>query len=94
TIAYSKRRQMSAERMAILLVWRNYMKWRSENSPAETPAMAIGAKSERVDLDEILSHRLFRSHVQLPPRWAAYYEQQVVTRALPRNRVHDLKYAF
>jgi hypothetical protein len=43
TIAWSKRRQASAERLAILLVWRNYMKGRREkNRRSPTPAMSYG----------------------------------------------------
>jgi hypothetical protein len=94
TIAYSKRRQASAERLAIQQLWLNTMKWRSENRPGRTPAMELGWLDHRLDVAEILNERLFRSHVALPPRWAKYYERAVDTRAISRNRRHTLKYAF
>jgi transposase-like protein len=94
TIAYSKRRQSSAERLVIYQVWQNTVKWRSENRPGQTPAMVLGWLDHRLEIEEILSERLFRAHVELPPRWADYYERKVTTRALKRNRRHTLKYAF
>jgi len=93
TIAYSKRRQASAEKLAIFQLWRNTMKWLCENRPGQTPAMALGLLSRRLQVLDVLRERIFRSHVELPPRWAAYYLRQVKTRALARNRSHNLSYA-
>jgi hypothetical protein len=45
-------------------------------------------------VDDLLSERIFRDHVVLPPRWSQYYERTVETRALGRHRYHNLKYAF
>ena len=94
TIAYSKRRQASAERLAIQQLWLNTMKWRSENRPGRTPAMELGWLDHRLEVAEILNERIFRAHVELPPRWAKYYERTVETRAIVHNRRHALKYAF
>ena len=95
TIAWSKRRQCSSGRLAILLVWRNYMKGRREKvRGSPTPAMARGMMSQRLDLDAVLGERLFRSRVELPKRWAEYYDGAVRTRALARNRGHELRYAY
>jgi len=94
TIAYSKRRQAAAEKAAILLVWRNAMKWCAENKPGQTPAMRLGLRQERLTVDELLRERIFRSQVALPPRWDAYYQRRVTTRALAHNRRHELTYAF
>ncbi len=94
TIAWSKRRQSSAERLVIFLVWRNYMKGRSEKRPrGPTPAMERGMFNHRLELAEIFSERLFRSYIELPDRWSEYYGRKVVTRGLPVNRVHELRYA-
>jgi len=93
TIAWSKRRQCSAERLAILLVWRNYVKLRGEKRCRTTPAMERGLLSRRLSVDDVLSERIFRSQVELPSRWADYYDKRVRTRALQRNRTHDLSYA-
>jgi len=95
TIAWSKRRQASAERLAIMLVWRNYMKGRREKQRGSpTPAMARGMASRVLGIDEILRERIFRTRTELPRRWDAYYRRVVETRALERNRTHDLSYAF
>jgi hypothetical protein len=95
TIAWSKRRQASAERLAILLVWRNYMKGRREKQRGSpTPAMVRGLMGEPINPEKLLSRRLFRSRVQLPPRWREYYERAVWTRGLQRQRGHDLTMAF
>jgi hypothetical protein len=95
TISWSKRRQASAERMAIMLVWRNYIKRRREKiRGSPTPAMARGMTERVYGVDEVLAGRIFRDHVALPPRWARYYRRAVFTRALGRQREHTLTYAF
>lgn len=95
TIAWSKRRQASAERLAIFLVWRNYMKGRREKERGSpTPAMARGMTGRRYTVDDVLGSRIFSTHIPLPPRWTSYYKRAVTTRALGRHRKHTLKYAF
>lgn len=94
TIAWSKRRQASSERLAILLVWRNYMQGRREkerNSP--TPAMVRGMLSRRLALDEVLERRLFVRRTELPETWRRYYWRALETRALKSQRRHELSYA-
>lgn len=94
TIAWSKRRQASAERLAVFLVWRNYMKSRREKRPrGPTAAEARGAIDHRVTVEELLERRLFVSHTSLPVRWEEYYWRTVSTRALPCERRHALRYA-
>ena len=94
TIAFSKRRQSSAERLTIFLVWRNYVKVRREKNPSgPTPAMARGMFDHRLTVEEIFSGRIFRDHIELPERWAEYYNRKVVTRSLGKNNWHELKYA-
>ncbi|MGD8414453.1 MAG: hypothetical protein PVF33_09485 [Candidatus Latescibacterota bacterium] len=95
TIAFAKRRAASAERLAIFVVWRNYVNRRREkvrNSP--TPAMDRGIATRPVTPREIVSNRIFYDHVRLPPRWKEYYDRSIPTRALRRQRTHRLKYAF
>ncbi len=95
TIAWSKRRQSSAERLAILLVWRNYMKGRREKERGSpTPAMERGMQGRPLAVGDVLSERLFRSHIDLPPKWAEYYDGAVQTPALGRNRRHELTMAY
>ena len=95
TIAWSKRRQASAERLAILLVDRNYRKparVKSRSSP--TAAMLKGIEKKRLRAIDVLRKRLFPSLITLPARWRAYYERKVRTRSLQVNRCHELTYAF
>jgi hypothetical protein len=94
TLAWSKRRQGSADRLAVLLVWRNYMKWRWEKRCRHTPAMLKGILNKRLQVEEVLAGRLFRTRIELPQRWAEYYGREVLTTALGRNRRHELKYAY
>jgi len=95
TIAWSKRRQASSERLFPFLAWRNYIKGRREKvRGSPTPAMARGMTTRVYKVDDILEARIFRDHVELPPRWSQYYERTVVTRALGAHRFHNLKYAF
>lgn len=95
TVAWSKRRQASAERLAIFTVWRNYMKGRSEKARGSpSPAQARGMAGGRLQVAELLEKRLFVSRIELPSRWSDYYWRRILTRALPRQRSHSLKYAF
>ncbi len=95
TIAWSKRRQSSADRMANFLVWRNYIKVRREKKPnGPTPAMERGMFDHRLTVAEVFSERIFRDHIELPDRWAEYYDRKVVTRVLPKNTTHNLVYAY
>jgi transposase-like protein len=95
TIAWSKRRQSSAERLAVFLVWRNYVKGRREKvRGSPTPAMARGMLDRRLEVREVLKRRLFYSRIKLPAQWREYYERRVATRVLPRQRRHALKYAM
>ena len=94
TIAWSKRRQASAERLAVFVVWRNYMNGRREKvRGSPSPAQSRGMRSDRLEVGELLDRRLFPGRIALPERWADYYWRRVRTRALVRQRSHELKYA-
>ena len=93
TIAYAKRRNCSAYRLAIGLVQRNYLKPRRARGEKATPAQLLGLCQERLPVEEVLARRLFVDEVDLPPRWARYYWQEVETRGLRVNRRHELRYA-
>jgi transposase-like protein len=94
TIAFSKRRQSAAERLAILQVWRNFVKSISERKKNESPAQLLGLFPRRLRVEEILSQRLFPSLVELPARVMKYYRREILTRRIPNCRRHALKYAF
>ena len=94
TIAFSKRRQAAAERMAILQVWRNFMKSFSEKAGDESPAERLGLTKGKLLVRRLLRWRLFPSLVGLPERRKDYYRRLIGTRAIPDCRRHQLKYAF
>jgi len=94
TLAWSKRRQGSADRLALFLVWRNYVKWRWEKRSRKTPAMLKGILATRLRIGDILETRLFPSRIRLGRRWAEYYRRLVTTPVLGANRRHTLRYAF
>jgi transposase-like protein len=94
TIAFSKRRQSGAERLAILQVWRNFMKSFSENKGDGSPAERFGLMRGKLKVVELLARRLFPSRVGLPARLQRYYERRIETRRIPNGRRHELRYAF
>jgi transposase-like protein len=93
TIAFSKRRQGAMYRAAIWVVWRNYMKSRSENRKNSPPAVVLGLIRRRLSLEEILGRRLFPSRMELSPWVRRCYEGRIPTRRLERIRIHQLRFA-
>ncbi len=94
TIAFSKRRQSAIERLWLLLVWRNYLKWFSERRRGGTPAMRLGLCDRRWKVGDLLARRLFPTRVPLPARWERYYWRQVTTRRIPNGATHQRRYAI
>jgi len=93
TIAWAKRRQSSAERLSIFMVWRNLIKWRWEKGPPESSGMLKGLTRRLWGVRDVLQGRIFRTRVELPEVWGRYYERAVETVALKANRRHELTYA-
>lgn len=93
TIAFSKRRQSAAERLAILQVWRNFMKSFSEQRRDATPAQRLGICDQRLTVEGLLKERLLPSRIKLPERLEHYYRGTILTRRIPHGRTHRLRYA-
>jgi transposase-like protein len=94
TIAFSKRRQSAIERLAVLQVWRNFIKPFSERRRNSlTPAERLGLCERRLAVAEVLQRRLLPSQVRLPERLERYYRREVSTRRIPRGVCHRLRYA-
>jgi hypothetical protein len=93
TIAFSKRRQSAAERLAVLLVWRNYLKSVSERRRDATPAQRLGITERRLEVEDVLATRLFPGRIHLPERLARYYWRLTPTRGLTNPRLHRLRLA-
>jgi hypothetical protein len=94
TIAFAKRRQASIEKLAILQVWRNYIKRRREKGTRVTSAMLIGVASRPWRVRDLLSERRFFEKTPMSECWRQYYRREVKTRTIPVNRTHQLRYAF
>ena len=93
TIAFSKRRQGAMYRAAIWVVWRNYVKSRSENKKNSPPAVVLGLIRKRLSIAKILEHRLFPSRMELGSWVHRCYHGRITTRRLERNRVHQPAFA-
>jgi transposase-like protein len=94
TIAFSKRRQNAAEKLAALQVWRNFLKSFSEKKQDSTPAMRLGLLKGKLSVGDVLKERLFVSVIGLPVRLQRYYFREIVTRRIPNGRTHDCSLAF
>ena len=88
TIAFSKRRQAAMYRAAIWVVWRNYVKSRSENKRNSPPAVVLGLIRKRLSIAKVLENRIFPSQMKLGSWVRRCYEGRISTRRLPRNRIY------
>jgi len=93
TIAYSKRRASAAYRMALFLVWRNWVRLFSERRGGPSSAMRLGIAERLVSVPDLLKNRLFPSRIALPERWRIHYRKELPKRAIPRGTSYELKYA-
>ena len=95
TIAFGRRANAILLRCFLFIVWRNFVKDRSERKPTGTsPAMKLGLAMERWSWPTVLSRRLFPDRLKTPKSWMRLYKQQMQTPAVGINRVHALKNAF
>jgi transposase-like protein len=94
TIAFSKRRQGALYRAAIFLVWRNYLKSRSERRRDAPPGVAVGAIRQRLTPQDVLRTRIFPWRIDLTGWLERCYLARIPTRCLPHARYHDLRYAI
>ncbi|MEZ4290315.1 MAG: hypothetical protein R3E53_07165 [Myxococcota bacterium] len=94
TIAFSKRRQSALYRLAIWVVWRNYLKDLSENRKRGTPAQALGIATRAVSVREVLARRCFPWRVRSVRGWLGdCYFGRIGTRAIERCVAHEARYA-
>jgi hypothetical protein len=95
TIAFGRRCNALMERLHLTVVWRNWIKGRSERRPdPETPAMVLGLTDRPRTWQEILGRRLFASRIEVPVGWMKVYRREWITKAIGTNRPHDLVNAF
>ncbi|HET8948687.1 MAG TPA: hypothetical protein VFQ07_17035 [Candidatus Polarisedimenticolia bacterium] len=94
TIAFGRRLNAILERLYLAIVWRNFIKGRSERRPdPDPPAMRIGLTDERWTWRRVLSRRLFPGRTCLTPVLRDLYWRRWITPILPTNRPHQLRHA-
>lgn len=79
--------------MAIWVVWRNYIKHRSENRRDGPPAKALGLIRQALDVKEILRKRLFPDVEGISGWLSACYFGSIPTRAIEHCEIHRAKHA-
>ena len=94
TLAFGRRLNALMERMFLMVVWRNFVKQRSERKPdTTTPAMRVGLTDSRWDWRRVLSRRLFAARERLPAVWLELYRRDWTSPMLASNTRHRLAYA-
>ena len=84
TIAFGRRLESILGRAALMAVWKNFIKARSERAPDRTtPAMRLGLTDERWRFQRILAQRLFPSREPVSESARRVY-QKLWTPELPR----------
>jgi hypothetical protein len=95
TIAFGRRLNALMERLFLTVVWRNFVKGRSERQPdPDTPAMHLGLAGEPWSWRRTLARRLFPGRETLPPVWLELYRRDWTTPLLPSNIRHRLRHAY
>jgi hypothetical protein len=95
TIAFGRRSNAILERMALMAVWRNFVKKVSERRSQEvTPAMRLELTTKRWSWRDVLARRRFPKRVALPEGWDRIYRRGWITPAIGRNGAHDLRHAY
>jgi hypothetical protein len=93
TIAFSKRRQGALYRLAIRTVLRNYVKPTSVRRKIPPPGVCVGAIPRAWTVNDVLQQRLLPWRFALPGWLADCYYARIPTRAMPRCREHQLRFA-
>ncbi|MHC4611847.1 MAG: hypothetical protein ACYS7M_16040 [Planctomycetota bacterium] len=95
TIAFARRLNALMERMFVAVVWRNFVKGRSERKPdATTPAMAVGLTDAAWSWKRVLSRRLFAAREKVPRVWRELYRKNWTSEVLASNARHRLVRAY
>lgn len=95
TIAFGRRLNALMERMYLTVIWRNFLKGRSERKPdPTTPAMRLGLAREPWTWPRVLSRRLFPAREPLTEIETTLYRREWITPVLPSNQRHTLRHAY
>ena len=95
TIAFGRRLNALMERGFLTMVWRNFVKARSERRPEpDTPAMHLGLTTVPWTWRQVLARRRFVRREKAPREWLRIYRRELVTRIIGKNCRHELVNAF
>ena len=95
TIAFGRRLNALMLRMYGFVVWRNFVKRRSERrSEDTTPAMAVGLTDRRWSWAQVFAWRRFPGRDGLDATERVLYEQRWRTPVLRSNAIHALRFAY
>lgn len=95
TIAFGRRINAIIERVALMAVWRNFVKGVSERRPdPTTPAMRLGLAARAWSWRDVLARRRFPARTPMPEGWMRIYRRGWITPAVGRNAAHALRHAF
>ena len=95
TIAFGRRINALLERGWLFVVWRNWIKGRSERkADRTTPAMSLGLTETPWSWSQVLSHRRFPWRLRVPESWMRTYRREIITPEIGPNCRHDLAHAF
>jgi hypothetical protein len=95
TIAFGRRINAMLERAHLMVVWRNFVKWRSERRPDRTtPAMKLGLTDCPWRWSRILAQRLFPTRQWVPTSWMKLYRRDWDADATGPYTRHRLKHAI
>lgn len=94
TIAFGRRLAAIMERLFLTVVWRNFIKGRSERRPdPHTPAMRLDLTTAPWTWRGLLSRRLFPGRGELSAAWRLLYRRDWTSPVLPSNLRHRLRHA-
>jgi len=95
TIAFGRRLNALAERLFLAIIWRNFVKRRSErrNEPV-TAAMLAGVTDRPWTWRRVLSRRIFPTREAVGGVWRTLYRRDWVTPALGKNLRHRGRFCY
>ena len=90
TIAFSRRLNAAMERLFLKIVWRNFVKRRSERKPKPvSPASWLRLTDGPWRWARALAGRLFPERETVPEVWAELYRRAWINPILENNAAHD-----
>jgi hypothetical protein len=95
TIAFGRRLNALSERLFLTIIWRNFVKKRSERrSDPTTPAMMAGVTDRPWSWSRVLARRIFPDREPVRGIWEVLYRRDWGTPALPANTRHRAVFSY